>query len=111
VKLPPTKAEIRAQLEQETSKFLREGGNVNEIPQGQSGKEAGQAPIFLNRRLFDEKPTPRTPVPDVVATIEERRKALLKRSPKPKRTRLPRSRLKTIYDDFGEPLRTVWVEE
>jgi hypothetical protein len=50
-------------------------------------------------------------VPEVVAAIEERRKAMLKRTPQRKRSRLPKTRKKTIYDDFGEPLRRVWIED
>lgn len=92
-------------------RFLRDGGQVKEIPSGQSGKDPGEAPVFLSRRLFSEPPAQRTLVPEVVAAIEERRKALLKRTPTPKRGRRPRPRRKTIYDDFGEPLRKVWVDE
>ncbi len=108
---PPTKAEIRARLEQETQRFLREGGEVERIPRGQSSRAAGDPPLFSSRRLFTEPPTQRTLVPEVVATIEERRRNLLKRTPKPKRSRLPKPRRKVIYDDFGEPLRKVWIEE
>ena len=53
----------------------------------------------------------RTLVPEVVAAIEERRKALLKRTPKGRRQRSPQPRRKVIYDDFGEPLRKVWIDE
>ncbi|QFU76219.1 hypothetical protein EY643_11415 [Halioglobus maricola] len=111
MKKPASKADIRAQLEQETERFLSGGGNVENIPQGISGKDPTDAPLFLNRRLFIEPSAPRTLVPEVVAAIEARRKEKLKRSPAPKRSRLPRPRRKVIYDDFGEPLRKVWVED
>ncbi len=112
VKKPVTKEELRAELEQATARFLRKGGRVEQIPQGTSGKDPGDPPVFLNRRLFIEPRTKRTLVPEVVAAIEARRKQKkLRRNPGPKRKRLPQPRRKVIYDDFGEPLRKVWVDE
>lgn len=111
VKKPVSKADLRADLERATETFLREGGKVNSVPQGTSGTDPDTPPPYLTRRLFVEPRASRTLVPEVVAAIEERRKNLLKRTPKPRRSRLPRPRRKTIYDDFGEPLRRVWVEE
>lgn len=106
-----TKADLREQLQQETERFLQRGGQVKEVAQGVSGKEPGDPPVYLNRRLFVEPRTPRTLVPEVVAAIEARRKQ--KRSPKPSRkgSRLAKPRRKVIYDDFGEPLRKVWVDD
>jgi hypothetical protein len=111
VEKPPSKADIRDQLEREMARFLREGGSVQKIPRGQSGREPGEKPPQATRGLFSEPPATRTLVPEVVAAIEERRRALLKRTPQPKRKRRPEPRRKTIYDDFGEPLRRVWVED
>ena len=102
---------MRAELQRETERFLRQGGEVEEIPRGVSGKNPGDPPLFLNRRLFIEPPIPRTPIPEVVAAIEARRRLKLRRGPVRKRSRLPQPRRKVIYDDFGEPLRKVWVEE
>ena len=84
---------------------------MENVPQGISGKEPGDPPLFLNRRLFLEPKTERTLVPDVVAAIEARRKEKFARKPQRKGSRRPQSRRKTIYDDFGEPLRKVWVDE
>jgi len=111
VKKVITKADIRAHLEQEMDRFLRGGGRVDEIPRGISGREAGAPLVPPSRGLFLEPSTQRTPVPEVIAAIEARRKEKLKRSPAPKRSRTPKRRRKTIYDDFGEPLRRVWVDE
>jgi hypothetical protein len=111
VKKLPSKADLRARLERETERFLQEGGRVEEVPTGQSAREPGDEPARFTRRLFTEPPAKRTLVPEVVAAIEARRKTLFKRSPSPKRTRLPRPRRKIIYDDFGEPLRKVWVDD
>ncbi len=112
VKKPVSKSDIRAELERETERFLKRGGRVERVPQGTSGKDPGEPPLFLNRRLFVEPRTQRTLVPEVIAAIEERRRQQrLKRKPTRKRSRLPKPRRKIIYDDFGEPLRKVWVDE
>ncbi|QIB67247.1 hypothetical protein [Kineobactrum salinum] len=108
-----TKAELRAALERETNRFLARGGEVEAVPQGTSGKDPLAAPLYLTRRLFLEPRIERTLVPEVVAAIEARRKALLKRSGTHTRSghrrRPPRSKI--VYDDFGEPLRRIWVED
>lgn len=109
MKKPVSKADIRDELLQETERFLERGGSVNEIPPGISGKNPGDPPIYLNRRLFVEPRTPRTQIPEVIAAIDARR--LEKIRHKPKKRRLQRPRRKIIYDDFGEPLRRVWLEE
>ena len=111
MKKPVSKEDLRAELERATARFLRQGGRVEQVPQGTSGKDPGDPPLFLNRRLFIEPRTKRTLVPEVVAAIEARRKEKLRRNPGPKRKRLPEPRRKTIYDDFGEPLRRVWVDD
>jgi hypothetical protein len=111
VKKVITKAEVRAHLEREMSHFLDGGGRVEKIPRGLSGRDGGQSMMLPSRSLFIEPSVERTPIPEVVAAIEARRKSSLKRSPPPKRSRLPQRRRKTIYDDFGEPLRRVWVDD
>jgi hypothetical protein len=105
-----SKAEIRHELVRETERFLLQGGSVDEIPVGTSGKDPGDPPLFLNRRLFVEPRSPRTLIPEVVAAIDARRLEKFRRKPQHKR-RLPRPRRKIIYDDFGEPLRRIWQEE
>ncbi len=110
MKKPVSKADIRDELLQETVRFLEQGGSVNEIPRGISGKDPGDPPLFLNRRLFVEPKSPRTPIPEVVAAIEARRHQKFRHKPQPKR-RLPPPRRKILYDDFGEPLRRIWSEE
>ena len=111
VKKLQTKSDLRQELEQMTRSFLKKGGEVDNIPKGISGKDPMDAPTYLTKRLFAEPRSSRTFVPEVVAAIEERKKQRLKRTPAPKRSRLPKTRRKTIYDDFGEPLRRVWVED
>ena len=98
-------------MQQEMENFLNQGGEVESVPRGISGQDSGDPPVFLNRRLFIEPPTPRTPIPEVIAAIEARRRLPPRRTTVRKRSRLPQPRRKVIYDDFGEPLRKVWVEE
>lgn len=111
VKKLPTKEELRAQLEREVSSYLLDGGEVDEVPNGISGKDPSKPPVYLSGRLFNEPPASRTYVPEVIAAIEARRKDSLKRTPAKKSSRLPKPRSKVIYDDFGEPLRRVWVDD
>ncbi len=111
MKKPVSKEDIRRELQQEIDQFLEQGGSVESVPQGTSGKDPGDPPLYLNRRLFIEPRTERTHIPEVIATIEARRKAKPRRSPQRKRSRTPQPRRKIIYDDFGEPLRKVWVDE
>jgi hypothetical protein len=111
VKKPPSKADIRAHLAREMERFEQKGGTVTKVPRGISGRDALEAGSQHTGRLFLEPSTKRTHVPEVIAAIEARRKARLKHKPTPKPRLPPKRRKKTIYDDFGEPLRTVWVED
>lgn len=112
VKKVPTKAELRAALEQETRQYLKQGGRVESVPQGVTGADPQKPQGFQSTRLFNEPKGTRTFVPEVVAAIESRRGEMKRRRrTEPRRSRLPRPRRKTIYDDFGEPIRKVWVDE
>lgn len=111
VKKLPDKADLRADLDRETRRFLQAGGEVKSVPSGVSGKDPLAPPLYLTRRLFSEPRAERTLIPEVVAAIEERRKALQKKRPAPKTANRSRPRRKTVYDDFGEPLRQIWVDE
>ena len=111
MKKVPSKADIRLQLKRETERFLSRGGSVEEIPAGTSGRDPEDPPLYLNRRLFVEPRGTRTLVPEVVAAIEARRQQRTNRKPTRRRSRKPEPRKKTIYDDFGEPLRRVWTDD
>jgi hypothetical protein len=100
-----SKAQLRLELEQATLRFLRGGGEVQEVPTGVSYWQPGDTPA-PSQMLFNQPRQPRTPVPEVVAALEARRRS---GSPPPGQTRKRRQpRQRTIYDDFGEPLRRVW---
>ena len=106
-----SKAEIRAHLQQEMDLFERDGGRVTKIPRGISGHDKTDTPAPNTHRLFLEPRVKRTHIPEVIAAIEARRKEKLKHKPTPKPRLQHKRRRKTIYDDFGEALRTVWVDD
>lgn len=103
----PTKSELRNQLSAEVSQFLKEGGAIKQVEMGASGLVDGKYNSL--KGTFDKSSqTTRTPVHGLLATIDSRRgqktKAVSKTTNKaPKK--------KVIYDDFGEPIRTVWIDE
>ena len=99
-----TRRELHAELQAQIDSFLHEGGNVNEVPRGLSGRPYAQAPLMSI--VEGNSQEDRTPIPEVVAAIEARRKpqtSLKHYKPRPKK--------KVILDDFGQPLRWEWVEE
>ena len=104
-KTPPTKAELREQLREDVDRYLSKGGQVEHVQNGVSGRD-DTAP--MKKVFFDTPRETRTYLNEVVATIDARRKPAgpARIGEKPKKPRL-----KTLYDDFGEPLRKIWVEE
>lgn len=99
-----TRREMHSELDQQVNEFLTQGGAVNEVPRGLSGRPYAQNPLVA---IFEgQSQEDRTPLPGVVAAIEARRKpssASKHHKPRPKK--------KIILDDFGQPLRWEWVEE
>jgi len=100
---PLTKAEKRAQLKHQIEQFLSKGGQVDTVPQGVSGREnPAQA---LIPALFTEKAATRTDARNALHTLDSRKQKKANAQPK------KRPQKKPIYDDFGELLRWVWVDE
>lgn len=97
----PTKKQIRQELEQQVQQYLESGGAVENVPRGLSGRNDNQNPF--TQYSADKPSQARTPVTDVIKSMEERK------NPKPITKKRPKKRL--ITDDFGEPLRWVWDEE
>lgn len=101
-----TKAELRQQMQAEVAAFVKKGGAIQQVQMGESGLIDGRynsaKPAFT-----PAKNTERTPVGELLSVIDARRKKKSAAATKP--TRKPRK--KVIYDDFGEPLRTVWVDK
>jgi hypothetical protein len=99
-----TRRQLHDELEQQVAEFLNHGGNVNEVPRGLSGRPHATGPFMS---IFEgQSQEDRTPLPDVVAAIEARRKPNAVNKP-----HKLRPRKKVIMDDFGQPLRWEWVEE
>lgn len=101
-----TKRQLREELDQQINEFIVHGGSVREVPRGLSGRENAHGPLVS---IFDGQGSEdRTPVPEVVAAIEARRKP---QPPIHKSNAKPRPRKRVVLDDFGQPLRWEWVEE
>lgn len=111
MKKAETKAELRAKLERETRRFLEAGGCVESVPSGVSGRDPESASHYPTQRLFSEPKASRTPIPEVIAAIEQRRQAMRRGTSSARRGKsTKRARARVIYDDFGEPVRRVWDE-
>lgn len=104
----PTKAELRDQLNAEVSQFLQKGGKIQCVDMGESGLVDGRYTQYKGG--FERtQPQERTPVHGLLATIDSRRKQ--KSRPIGATTKRSTPQKKVIYDDFGEPIRTIWVED
>jgi hypothetical protein len=107
---------LRRELDRQVNAYLREGGQVQQIARGISGRSAEDGPLpnapFTGGYTQENGATneaqqkgERTYLTDVITAIEARRK------PKIATKRVKhRARKKFIYDDFGEPIRWVWEE-
>nr|WP_324258199.1 hypothetical protein [Cellvibrio fontiphilus] len=104
IKPTKTRRQLHQELEEQIQEFLQQGGQVNEVPRGLSGRADANGPLIS---IFDgSSQEDRTPLPEVVAAIEARKKPPV--TAKPKKSR---PRKKVILDDFGQPLRWEWVED
>ncbi len=104
-----TKEIARAHLQQQVKAFLDKGGKVQDIPRGESGWDSRKGMLKPSREIFNEPKQERTPLHHLLKVIDARR---AKKREKPrKRSRLPEPRKKAIYDDFGEPIRYIWVDD
>ena len=102
-----SKQEIRDSLKQDIERYLSDGGEVHEFERGESGLVDGR---YNEQAMSFEKRQERTPVPDVLRAIDERRDARRKPQKKTTEKRSSGPNKKVIYDDFGEPLRVVWED-
>ena len=102
-----SKNRLRKQLREKTEAFLGSGGKIKKCQPGETGEPANQPRA---RGVF-VSPSPiktRTYVNDLVTKIDQRKR---KSPEKPANKASKRPKKKIIYDDFGEPLREVWVDE
>lgn len=100
-----TKAQIRAEIGDQVNQYLASGGAVNKVDKGISGNDS-HTNLFSSSATFEPK-LDRTPVTEVIKQVEERRK----HKPAPPLKKAGRARKKLITDDFGEPLRWIWVDK
>jgi hypothetical protein len=107
MKKPPSKAEIRRQLEQQVGEYVDQGGKVKQIQRGVSGRGDASAPLGSNT-AFTEPRRERTPVHEVVATLEARRRPAAKTKASQPQPAKPQK--VAIYDEFGEIIRWVWTD-
>ncbi|WP_027855869.1 hypothetical protein [Marinobacterium jannaschii] len=105
MKKHPTKAELREELNNQVQAFLNKGGSISQCEMGATGLVDGK---YNTRNMgFSAPPQERTPVNGVLARIDARRsKSAPVSADRPRR----KPRKKIIYDDFGEPLRWVWID-
>jgi len=98
----PTKADKRAELNKEIDDFLSGGGEVRNVEQGVSGRENPMKALVPV--LFGEKSGVRTDARTALQSMDSRKQQKTQTKPK-------RPKKKPVYDDFGELLRWVWVDE
>jgi len=103
----PTKSDIRKELDSQVRDFLEDGGELEQVDRGVSGRFDKNGPIKSNSMAFDAPKEGRTLVTDAIANIEARKHP----EPVKKKPKQTRTIKKMVYDDFGEPLRWEWVEE
>jgi len=97
-------------MEAQTRRFLHCGGRVQRVPTGISSRENSDVPARPYRPMFPRPARPRTPLDDVVAALEQRKLEQRLQRKSRSRARVARKpRRKIIYDDFGEPVREIWV--
>jgi hypothetical protein len=102
-----SKRQLREQLRRQTEAFISRGGKVQSVTQGQSGLPSSAAGRSSSELFAGAGRQSRTSVNDALEALAQRRQAAKTTQPKPRLQR----RKKVVYDDFGEPLREVWVEE
>ncbi|MCJ8298910.1 MAG: hypothetical protein MJK13_08255 [Pseudomonadales bacterium] len=101
----PTKTEIRNSLAAQVNEYLNQGGQIKQFEQGDSSLIDGK--YDRNQFVYGLPKQQRTPISQTLNVIDGRKKQhIVALSKKPKLRRVK----KTIYDDFGEALREVWVD-
>jgi hypothetical protein len=106
-----SKADLRKELDQQVSEYLETGGEVTQVERGVSGHADPVRRADSASTLFGPRGAKRVYVPEVIATLEQRKRERLKPRAAPKRRRRSTPKRRLIYDDFGEPLRWVWEND
>lgn len=106
MKRKKSKREESQELAEAVDHFLRQGGEVEHVPRGTSGNTKNSN-FFQNKTALEPR-SDRTPLTEVVKTLEQRKqKSKPQSSPKAKQNR---AKKKLIVDDFGDPVRWTWDE-
>jgi len=98
---------LRRELLKKTEEFLGQGGEIKKFQQGETGEPTDKPrakSVFISPSPIKK----RTYVNEMVARLDQRKR---KTAPKPAPKASKRPKKKVIYDDFGEPLREIWVDE
>lgn len=98
---------MRKELQSKTKEFLSKGGEIQRCDRGETAEPYDQP---RNKSVF-VTPSPlktRTYLNDVVSRLDSRKKKN-KQAPAAKKP-TARPKKKIIYDDFGEPVREVWID-
>ena len=106
MKKSTSKSELRKSLNDDIEEYLRKGGEVHSFERGESGLVDGR---YNEQAIAFEKRQERTPVPEVLKAIDERKDSR-KKSSRKTATKPQGPKKKVIYDDFGEPLRVIWED-
>ena len=102
-----TKSQVSREINSQVSEFLSQGGTVNGVPSGVSGRVDNSA-LPVN---FEPQKKSRTPVLEAIQALEARKKGEEGQVSAQARVSRPKKlQRKLITDDFGEPIRWVWVE-
>ena len=109
IKKPPNKQQLSSRIASETQRYLKKGQDIHVIPKGVSSRDDAKTPLKPETWQLQTTSQERTYIPEVVETLEKRRAIDKPVATQKSKTRKPRKRL--IYDDFGEPLRWVWVDD
>ncbi|MCV2402639.1 hypothetical protein OFY17_07065 [Marinomonas sp. C2222] len=105
IKPKTTKKDTRIELESLVDEFLKAKGEIQHVDMGESGLVDGK--YNTSQVGFSEPKKDRTPLNHVVSAIQSRK---LNKEPTKKVKAQVKPRKKMIYDDFGSPIRWVWVD-
>ncbi|MDG1474529.1 MAG: hypothetical protein P8Q37_06470 [Porticoccaceae bacterium] len=102
-----SKHSVRNELRRKTEEFVSRGGEIKHHSAGETGEPQGNN---KSRSAFisGEPRKTRTYINDVVSALDERKQSQIPPKKAPKSSR-PKKRI--IYDDFGEAIREVWVDQ
>lgn len=110
MKKQPSKLDLRNEIEQQVADYLQQGGEVDQVDRGISGRDSTEGPIKPQGSLFNEPRSERTLVPEVVAALEARRRPA-RPAPRKRANRSKEAKKIPVYDDFGEIVRWVWSDQ